>query len=181
MIAILVNCITLGSYQPCYDTHCESNRCQWLKLFDHVIFVFFFMEMLIKMIAMGVSNAPQAYLADYWNRLDCFIVLAGGLEYVLDVGQVNFTAIRTVRVLRPLRAINRIPSEFPPPRLSSRPHLLGASPTNARPYAPPHKIKSRSAIRARRRHANSGDVVARYPADAGQRPPALLLRLLHIR
>lgn len=70
------------------------------------------MEMLIKMIAMGVSNAPQAYLADYWNRLDCFIVMAGGLEYVLDVGNVNFTAIRTVRVLRPLRAINRIPSKY---------------------------------------------------------------------
>ena len=68
------------------------------------------MEMLIKMVAMGVSGGPQAYLCDYWNRLDCFIVLAGGLEYVLDVGQVNFTAIRTVRVLRPLRAINRIPS-----------------------------------------------------------------------
>lgn len=71
------------------------------------------MEMLIKMVAMGVSNAPQAYLADYWNRLDCFIVIAGGLEYVLDVGNVNLTSIRTVRVLRPLRAINRIPSKCP--------------------------------------------------------------------
>lgn len=70
------------------------------------------MEMLIKMIAMGVSNAPQAYLSDYWNRLDCFIVIAGGLEYVLDIGNVNLTAIRTVRVLRPLRAINRIPSKY---------------------------------------------------------------------
>lgn len=67
--------------------------------------------MLIKMIAMGVINAPQAYLADYWNRLDFFIVIAGGLEYVLDVGNVNFTAIRTIRVLRPLRAINRISSK----------------------------------------------------------------------
>lgn len=72
------------------------------------------MEMLIKMVAMGVSNAPQAYLADYWNRLDCFIVIAGGLEYILDVGNVNLTSIRTVRVLRPLRAINRIPSEYLP-------------------------------------------------------------------
>lgn len=26
MMAILINCITLGSYQPCYDTKCESNR-----------------------------------------------------------------------------------------------------------------------------------------------------------
>lgn len=70
------------------------------------------MEMLIKMVAMGISNAPQAYLADYWNRLDCFIVIAGGLEYVLDIGNVNLTSIRTVRVLRPLRAINRIPSKW---------------------------------------------------------------------
>lgn len=87
------------------------NRCQWLKTFDHTIFLFFFMEMLIKMIAMGVSSAPQAYLADYWNRLDCFIVIAGGFEYILDIGNVNLNAIRTVRVLRPLRAINRIPSK----------------------------------------------------------------------
>lgn len=83
-----------------------------MKLFDHVIFMFFFMEMLIKMIAMGVHNGPQAYLADYWNRLDCFIVMAGGFEYLLDIGNVNLTAIRTVRVLRPLRAINRIPSAY---------------------------------------------------------------------
>ena len=34
------------------------------------------------------------------------------LEYCLDVEKLNLTAIRTVRVLRPLRAINRIPSEY---------------------------------------------------------------------
>ncbi|GFY48458.1 hypothetical protein TNIN_274761 [Trichonephila inaurata madagascariensis] len=31
------------------------------------------------------------------------------LEYCLDVGNINLSAIRTIRVLRPLRAINRIP------------------------------------------------------------------------
>ena len=34
------------------------------------------------------------------------------LEYCLDVEKLNLTAIRTVRVLRPLRAINRIPSKW---------------------------------------------------------------------
>lgn len=91
---------------------CPRHSCQWLRLSDHLIFLFFFTEMLVKMIAMGVCQAPSAYLADYWNRLDCFIVIAGGLEYVSDVGNVNLSAIRTVRVLRPLRAINRIPSEY---------------------------------------------------------------------
>jgi hypothetical protein len=33
-------------------------------------------------------------------------------EYCLDVGNINLSAIRTVRVLRPLRAINRIPSKY---------------------------------------------------------------------
>lgn len=97
----------------CYLPCAYQSRCQLLKSFDHVIFIFFLMEMLIKMIAMGISNAPQAYLADYWNRLDFFIVIAGGLEYTLDIGNVNLSAIRTVRVLRPLRAINRIPSKLP--------------------------------------------------------------------
>lgn len=34
------------------------------------------------------------------------------LEYSLDGHNVSFSAIRTVRVLRPLRAINRVPSEY---------------------------------------------------------------------
>ena len=34
------------------------------------------------------------------------------LEYCLDVEKLNLSTIRTVRVLRPLRAINRIPSEY---------------------------------------------------------------------
>lgn len=34
------------------------------------------------------------------------------LEYCLNVENMNLSAIRTIRVLRPLRAINRIPSEY---------------------------------------------------------------------
>lgn len=69
------------------------------------------MEMTIKMIAMGIYG-KNTYLADSWNRLDFFIVLAGALEYCLQVENLNLTAIRTIRVLRPLRAINRIPSRL---------------------------------------------------------------------
>lgn len=123
-------------YQPCVDDACETPRCKilqvgqsrmpWEKVyaasthyisvlvtfqvFDDIIFVFFGMEMTIKMIAMGVYG-KNTYLADSWNRLDFFIVLAGALEYCLQVENLNLTAIRTIRVLRPLRAINRIPSK----------------------------------------------------------------------
>ncbi|XP_024084180.1 voltage-dependent T-type calcium channel subunit alpha-1H isoform X4 [Cimex lectularius] len=108
MMVILLNCVTLGMYQPCV-VKCESNRCQILQLFDDFIFAFFALEMSIKMIAMGVYG-KGTYLADSWNRLDFFIVLAGALEYALNVDNMNLSAIRTIRVLRPLRAINRIPS-----------------------------------------------------------------------
>ncbi|XP_054711227.1 voltage-dependent T-type calcium channel subunit alpha-1G-like [Uloborus diversus] len=109
MMAILLNCITLGMYQPCADEVCSSSRCRLLQVFDDFIFAFFAIEMMIKTIAMGITG-KGAYMSDSWNRLDCFIVFAGALEYCLDVGNINLSAIRTIRVLRPLRAINRIPS-----------------------------------------------------------------------
>ncbi|CAK8686115.1 unnamed protein product [Clavelina lepadiformis] len=113
MLVILINCVTLGLYEPCdpsSNLHCETQRCQILKNIDDFVFAFFAAEMLVKMIAMGVWG-KLGYLGEAWNRLDFFIVLCGMLEYTLPVGEVmNFTAIRTVRVLRPLRAINRVPS-----------------------------------------------------------------------
>lgn len=67
--------------------------------------------MLIKIVALGFYG-EVAYLSDTWNRLDFFIVVAGFAEYMLQeyLGNINLTPIRTVRVLRPLRAVNRIPS-----------------------------------------------------------------------
>ncbi|XP_050683561.1 voltage-dependent T-type calcium channel subunit alpha-1H-like [Leptidea sinapis] len=109
MLVILLNCITLGMYQPCVDDQCITNRCKILQVFDDIIFAFFTLEMTIKMVAMGVYG-HGTYLADSWNRLDFFIVFAGALEYALNVENINLSAIRTIRVLRPLRAINRIPS-----------------------------------------------------------------------
>ena len=134
MMAILLNCVTLGMYQPCSDdSSCTTPRCQVLQTSDDIIFCFFALEMFIKMLAMGIAGSKNAYLSDTWNRLDFFIVVAGyaslrhtlmahylisgnlfslsALEYCLDVGNMNLSAIRTVRVLRPLRAINRIPSK----------------------------------------------------------------------
>ncbi|XP_064071851.1 voltage-dependent T-type calcium channel subunit alpha-1G-like isoform X2 [Vanessa tameamea] len=109
MLVILLNCVTLGMYQPCVDDQCITNRCKILQVFDDIIFAFFTLEMTIKMVAMGVYG-HGTYLADSWNRLDFFIVMAGALEYALNVENINLSAIRTIRVLRPLRAINRIPS-----------------------------------------------------------------------
>ncbi|XP_061686405.1 voltage-dependent T-type calcium channel subunit alpha-1H-like isoform X2 [Syngnathoides biaculeatus] len=103
ILAILLNCVTLGMFQPCDDTHFL------LQALDDGIFVFFAGEMLVKMVALGIIG-HNGYLGDTWNRLDFFIVIVGMLEYSLDGHNLSLSAIRTVRVLRPLRAINRVPS-----------------------------------------------------------------------
>lgn len=75
MSVILINCVTLAMYNP-LDKDCHSTRCQVLENVEHVIFAFFFAEMVIKMFAMGVTG-KKGYLQDKWNRLDCFIVIIG--------------------------------------------------------------------------------------------------------
>lgn len=77
MMAILINCITLAMYHPCADEICVTPKCQILQIFDDFIFIFFAIEMLIKMTAMGIKGSKGAYWSESWNRLDFFIVLAG--------------------------------------------------------------------------------------------------------
>ena len=76
MAIILLNCTTLGLYKPCVDERCDTNRCRILEGFDHLIFVFFAVEMCTKVMAMGLVG-KKTYLAETWNRLDMFIVFAG--------------------------------------------------------------------------------------------------------
>ncbi|KAK2894015.1 voltage-dependent T-type calcium channel subunit alpha-1H isoform X2 [Channa argus] len=109
MLVILLNCVTLGMFQPCEDVSCLSEWCQILRVLDDCIFAFFAVEMVIKMVALGIFGS-NSYLGDKWNQLDFVIVMAGVMEYSLDGHNASLSAIRTVRVLRPLRAINRVPS-----------------------------------------------------------------------
>ncbi|KAM9780147.1 voltage-dependent T-type calcium channel subunit alpha-1H [Neosynchiropus ocellatus] len=109
MLVILLNCVTLGMFQPCEDVACQSEWCRVLQVLDDCIFAFFAVEMVIKMVALGIFGS-NCYLGDKWNQLDFVIVMAGVMEYSLDGHNASLSAIRTVRVLRPLRAINRVPS-----------------------------------------------------------------------
>ena len=77
MTIILLNCVTLGMYEPCADSvACVTVRCRILEAFDHAIFVFFAAEMCIKVLAMGLVG-KSTYLAETWNCLDMFIVVTG--------------------------------------------------------------------------------------------------------
>lgn len=115
------------------------------------------------MIAMG-GWGRGTYLADSWNRLDFFIVMSGALEYVLQVENLNLTAIRTIRVLRPLRAINRIPSKpFFTEQFLSKTSLFS--------FSNNHLF----------RHANPRDVTVGHIAYAWKRSSFVFLCLFHFR
>lgn len=107
MFVIFVNCVTLAMYKP-EDKDCGTTRCRVLENIEHFVFAFFCAEMVIKMIAMGIVG-KKGYLQDKWNRLDFFIVIIGLIEKALSVSNY-LTIIRAFRVLRPLRAINKVPS-----------------------------------------------------------------------
>jgi hypothetical protein len=129
--------------------------------------------MTIKMIAMG-AYGRGTYLADSWNRLDFFIVMSGALEYFLQVENLNLTAIRTIRVLRPLRAINRIPSKSAitvctAPEGKGSTFRLQSAPFLSFFSSPPPE-----------RYANFGDAAAGHSAYARQRSSPLFFCILHI-
>ena len=75
MTIILLNCITLGLYDP-MDENCLSKKCQVLESLETFIYAYFLLEMIIKMVAFGIFG-KLGYLAETWNRLDFFIVAAG--------------------------------------------------------------------------------------------------------
>jgi len=75
MTVILLNCVTLSLYQPCADVP------DVVEVADHAIYAYFAVEMCIKVLAMGLAG-QRTYLADGWNRLDFFIVIAGSVAYL---------------------------------------------------------------------------------------------------
>lgn len=109
MTVIGLNCIALAMYDPA-DPDCETEKCKVLGFIDLFFGAFFTIECVIKVIAMGLYGSPGAYLSNSWNRLDFAIVIFGLVDFVpgLEVGALQM--MRIFRVLRPLRAINKLPS-----------------------------------------------------------------------
>ena len=77
------------------------------KIVELTFLVIFTIEALFKIVALGFVLEINTYLRDAWNVLDFIVVIIGW------VGQAgagsNVSALRTIRLLRPLRTINKVP------------------------------------------------------------------------
>jgi len=70
--------------------------------------VAFTIELLIKVIAMGVFLNDNCYLREPWNWLDAVVVISSILAALPQVS--NVSALRTFRLFRPLRSLSALPS-----------------------------------------------------------------------
>ena len=78
-----------------------------LLIFDKIFTVIFTTELVLKWFAYGIKN----YFTNGWNWLDFVIVIVSVLGLILDwlgVPDISiFKSMRTLRALRPLKALSR--------------------------------------------------------------------------
>lgn len=66
--------------------------------------------MTLKIIAYGLILDKSSYLRDLWNIMDMIIIVTGYLPYFINSSAVNLSALRSLRVLRPLRSVSKVKS-----------------------------------------------------------------------
>jgi hypothetical protein len=111
-LVILVNSVMLAMidygdriYGPTY----VSTRNNQLAKVDLVFSCIFIAEATLKIIGMGFVVHRHSYLRDPWHWLDFFVVSVSIVNFLPNVNSPGLKAMRTFRILRPLRTINAIP------------------------------------------------------------------------
>eukprot|EP00803_Ostreobium_quekettii_P004183 evm.model.scf_87.8 EVM.evm.TU.scf_87.8 scf_87:120717-129538(-) len=105
LILIALNCVTLAmdSKAPNFE---KQPLGKALEPIEYVFLGAFTTEMVMKILSIGFFWHPGSYLRDGWNVMDFSVVVLGWLAFIPSFG--NYTAIRVVRVFRPLRTITGV-------------------------------------------------------------------------
>lgn len=75
------------------------------ELFFTIVFT---LEMIVKLVAMGLILDKNCYLRDQWNWLDFVVVVGSILAYLPNID--NVSVLRTFRLFKPLRSLKTLPS-----------------------------------------------------------------------
>ncbi|XP_067640083.1 voltage-dependent calcium channel type A subunit alpha-1 isoform X5 [Eurosta solidaginis] len=113
MIVISLSSIALAAEDPVRE---HSPRNKILNYFDYAFTGVFTIEMLLKIVDLGVILHPGSYLREFWNIMDAVVVVCAAVSFGFDMsgssaGQNLSTikSLRVLRVLRPLKTIKRVP------------------------------------------------------------------------
>ncbi|KAG6969181.1 hypothetical protein JG687_00003360 [Phytophthora cactorum] len=109
---IVVSSIALAVDNPLADPN--SGLATFLKGLDKAFAIVFAIEMVIKIVAMGLILHKGAYLRNGWNIIDCVIVVSSIIMLVAEssgkgTNLKSLRSLRGLRTFRPLRMISRRP------------------------------------------------------------------------
>ncbi|KAE9001800.1 Sodium channel protein type 5 subunit alpha [Phytophthora rubi] len=109
---IVISSIALAADNPLADP--TSNLATFLKGLDKSLAIVFAIEMVIKIVAMGLLLHKGSYLRNSWNIIDGVIVISSLIMLVAESsGQgknlKSLRSLRGLRTFRPLRMISRRP------------------------------------------------------------------------
>ena len=79
---------------------------------DKYFLFFYTIEAVLKIISFTFISAEDAYIKDYWNILDFFVVIVGWISLVLEFAMngkkiSGLAGLRAFRILRPLKTVKR--------------------------------------------------------------------------
>ena len=82
-----------------------------IDLVEEVMTGLFLLECIIKIIVYGFwCNGPESYAKSTWNKVDFAIAIISSFSFLRLPANYNMVKVfRMVRVLRPLRLVNRFP------------------------------------------------------------------------
>ncbi|XP_071055556.1 voltage-dependent calcium channel type A subunit alpha-1 isoform X4 [Onthophagus taurus] len=113
MIVICLSSIALACEDPVDE---KAVRNKFLNNIDYAFTGVFAVEMLLKIVDLGVILHPGSYLREFWNIMDAVVVICAlvsmGFELTGESAGSNLSTIkslRVLRVLRPLKTIKRVP------------------------------------------------------------------------
>ena len=105
-LVITLNCIELAWESPLDPP--GTWKAHFIEQTEFYFLLIFTVEMLAKIVAYGFAFQPHSYLRDHYSQLDFLVVTLAWLPLILP-GAANFTGLRTIRAMRPLRTLQYVP------------------------------------------------------------------------
>ncbi|XP_059097525.1 voltage-dependent calcium channel type A subunit alpha-1-like [Tigriopus californicus] len=110
MLIIVLSSIALASEDPVDE---DSPRNKFMGYADYFFTAIFTLECSLKILDLGFILHPGAYMRDFWNFMDITVVTCALISFYHTIagtptGQ-RLKSLKLLRVLRPLKTINRIP------------------------------------------------------------------------
>jgi hypothetical protein len=105
LVCILFASLIMAMGSPLLDP--SDTSTQIMKIMDQSFAIIFIIEMLLKLVAMGLVYGPNTYLHNAWNWIDGVVVVVSIIGMTSGSSAGFLKTLRILRAFRPLRVISR--------------------------------------------------------------------------